>query len=255
MHFVFFLGLSWAQYLTPFLLSSGEAQASLTNEPITANPAAFFPAARWAFRFSSAFYLPAPELAFRIGGVSFRWDSLQGMHLLLQQWNFDKLSQWETGMGYGLRLLRGRVLLATRGRLLSTNFSEYGRIHRFTPDVGVRIELSPSVALGGYGYNLLAQGWGLLPGSLRYGIGLAYGPAPSTRLLIDVSQTGQAPPQIHTAAEYSPHSNLTLRTGVGLPILTVGGGFALRYKKVAIEVGYRYQPTTGSWCAVGLAFP
>jgi hypothetical protein len=249
------LGLVWGQYFAPRVIGGGELQAPLQGEPLSANPVSAFPYQRWCAQVGTALYGPAPELSFRLAGGSYSWDSLQMVSLLLQQWQFDKLSQWEVGGGYALRFLRGQVTLAVRGRWLSTFFSEYGRVQRFTPDVGFAARISPALRIGGYGYNLLAQGWGFLPGRMHYGIGVAYAPHPSAEVRTELLREGVFPLQVRTGFLYRPHPILTLRGGVGLPTLLVGAGFTLAYKKVGLDFGYRYQPSTGSWVGIGLSAP
>ncbi|MDW8417764.1 MAG: hypothetical protein RML92_09470, partial [Bacteroidia bacterium] len=118
-------------------MGSANIQATHRSEILTANPATAFPSARWSAQASIALLAPAPELSFRVGGVAFTPDSIQAFSLLLQQWNFDKLSQWEAGGSYLLHLFQHKVLVAVRGRVLATDFSEYGRLFRFTPDIGL----------------------------------------------------------------------------------------------------------------------
>lgn len=231
------------------------AQAPLREDPLSANPAAAFPLQRWQLQAAAAGYLPAPELTFRMGGASFSWDSLQAVHLLAQQWGFDKITQSELGLGYGLYLLSGRVGIATRGRLLATNFSEYGRIRRFTPDIGFQVQVAKRWRIGGYGYNLLARGWGLMPGAIRYGVGVSYSPSAQAQVLSELTQEGAGPLQVRTGFVYAPAAVLSVRAGVGLPVLTVGAAASLRYKKARLDVGYQYQPATGSWASVGVCFP
>lgn len=249
------IGWVWGQYFTPNLLGRASTQATLSAEVFSANPAGAFSGQRWHAQAATAVYVPAPELNFRLAGGSFSWDSLQMVSLLVQQWQFDKLSQGEVGGGYGLQLLQRRVLIAVRGRLLTTNFAEYGRLHRFSPDIGFDVKLTPQVQVGGYGYNLLAQGWGFLPGAIRYGIGATYRPSALASVMVELSQEGTAPWQVHTAFSYRPHALLEIRAGVAWPMLTVGSGLLLRYRRIGVEMGYRYQPTTGSWGAMGLIFP
>ncbi|MCX7607315.1 MAG: hypothetical protein N2170_08660 [Bacteroidia bacterium] len=252
---VLWICIAWLQYLSPRLIGRAEVQASGDGGLLAGSPTAAFPKQRWAGELSTALYLPAPELGFRLAGASFSWDSLQAVNALIQQWNFDKLSQWETGIGYGLRFLRSRVQLAVRGRLLSTNFSEYGRLHRFTSDIGALWSVSSRVWVGGYGYNLLARGWGLLPGASRFGLGVSYRPTPNAEVSTELVQEGSFPLQLRTAFQYQPHSVLLLRGGIGLPTLLLGVGFTLRYRKVGLDFGYRYQPSLGGWSAIGLSFP
>lgn len=244
----------WAQYQAPRLMGVGDLQAVLIGEILSANPACALPVNRLVVQAASAFYLPAPELNMRLGGVAYRWDTLQGFSLLIQQWNFDKITQGEGGLTYALRLLQQRLTLAVRGRVLSTNFSEYGRLYRGTPDIGFTFQISSRFLIGGYGYNLLAQGWGFLPGSTQYGVGVAYIPSPSAQLLTEISQREGAMPEIRTAFLYTPHSALALRGGVGLPLLSVGGGASLSYKRIALDIGYRYHPAVGSWISAGLSY-
>lgn len=249
-------GWLWAQYAAPTLLGVGGAQAALSSEPLSANPAAAFPFQRWQLQLAASWYVPAPELSFRMGGASFSWDSLQAVQLLAQQWGFDKITQSEVGIGYGLRFLAGgKVGVATRGRLLVTNFSEYGRVSHFTPDIGLQVQLAQRWRLGGYGYNLLARGWGLLPGATRYGVGVSYLPSTQAQVLTELSQEGTGPLQVRTGFVYAPLAVFAVRAGVALPMLTVGAGMSLRYKKVRIDLGYQYQPATGSWASGGVCFP
>ncbi|MCX8113065.1 MAG: hypothetical protein N3E49_07745 [Bacteroidia bacterium] len=247
------VGVLWAQYYTPHLLSTMQTQATLLHEPINANPAAVFPLERFHLGVNSALYLPAPELIFYSGGGSYTWDTLQSVHLLWQRWGFDKIHHSEIGAGYALRLVRSRLTLAVRARLLSTTFSEYGRLYQGTPDVGFTLKLGGSWYLGGYGYNLLAKGWGNLPGRTQYGIGLSYQPSPIVQTLTEVTQQENTVPQVRTALVYVPHALLILRVGVCWPILGIGAGWTLRYKKVSLDVGYGYQPTTGNWASVGVS--
>ncbi len=230
-------------------------QAPLQNEPLSANPAAAFPTHRGCVQVGTALYLPAPELAFRLVGLSYRWDSLQMASFILQDWRFDKLSQVEAGLAYALRLLGGRVTVATRGRGLFTSFSEYGRLFRFTPDVGLILQPSPRLRLGGYGYNLLGRGWGLLPGPVQYSLGLAYGPSSLAEAYLELTQEGVYPLQVQSGFSYQVHPLLRLRAGVGWPTLTIGAGLRLSYHRLGLDMAYRYQPSTGSWAALGIAFP
>lgn len=243
-----------AQYYSPVLLSTGHTQATLLHEPLNPNPAATFPQRRLVLTAGTAMFLPATELRFYAGGGAFSWDSLQCVSALVQQWGFDKIIQTETGIGYAARFLQQRLTLAVRGRLLSTNFSEYGRILRFTPDIGFTFRIGSRLALGGYGYNLLSQGWGFLPGHIQYGVGLSYEPTPAAQVLAEITHKDRVP-EVRTAFVYSPHTLLILRGGVGLPVLRIGAGFSLRYKGVSVNVGYTYQPATGSWAGIGLSTP
>jgi len=247
--------LCWGQYLAPSLAGLSGVQAPLQNEPLSANAATAFPADRWCAQAGTALYLPAPELAFRLAGLSYRWDTFQMTSLLLQEWRFDKLSQVETGLAYALRLLQGRVTIATRGRLLFTSFSEYGRLLRFTPDLGLILQPSPRLRIGGYGYNLLGRGWGLRPGPVQYGLGVAYGPSSLAEAYLELTQEGAYPLQVHSGFSYQMHPLLRLRAGVGWPTLTVGAGLRLSYHRLGLDMAYRYQPSTGSWAALGIAFP
>ncbi|MCS7153453.1 MAG: hypothetical protein NZ989_05880 [Bacteroidia bacterium] len=249
------IGLLWAQYYTPRLMSLAYTQAPLLHEPIGLNPAASLPSGHFSTSISGTFYLPSPEIGFYTGGISYSWDTVQGIHVLLQRWSFDKITQSEAGAGYALRLLQNKLTLAVRGRLLSTNFSEYGRLYRFTPDAGFVFKLSPRLLIGGYGYNLLAQGWGFLPGYTFYGVGIAYQPSPEAQVMTELTYTAGGPSQMRTAFIYAPHPSIQLRGGVSLPILLVGAGLSIRYQRVAMDIGYSYQPTTGSWAGVGISMP
>lgn len=243
-----------AQYYAPRLLGVGYAQAALLHEPLSANPASPFPQGRLALAAGTSIFLPATELQFYSGGIAFSWDSLQSVSGLIQQWGFDKITQTEAGLGYAARFLQRRLTLAVRGRLLSTNFSEYGRLRQGTADMGFTFQVGQRFLLGGYGYNLLARGWGFLPGRIQYGLGLAYIPTPTAQILTEITHRDYAP-EVHTAFIYNPHALLILRGGVGLPVLRVGAGLSLRYKGVSLDIGYTYQPTTGGWAGVGLTSP
>lgn len=249
------IGLLWAQYYTPRLMSLAYTQATLLYEPIGLNPAASLPLRYVSATVSGAFYLLSPEIGFYTGGASYSWDSLQGMHVLLQHWGFDKITQSEAGAGYALRLLQSKLTLGVRGRLMSTNFSEYGRLYRFTPDAGFVFKLSPRLLIGGYGYNLLARGWGFLPGYTFYGVGIAYQPSPEAQVMTELTHAAGGPSQIRTAFVYAAHSSIQLRGGVSLPIILVGAGLSIRYQRVAMDIGYTYQPTTGSWTGIGISLP
>lgn len=247
--------MCWGQYLAPSLVGLGGVQAPLQQEPLSANAAAAFPAARWCAQVGTALYLPTPELAFRLAGLAYRWDSLQMTSLILQEWRFDKLSQMEAGLAYALRLLKGQVTVATRGRLLLTSFSEYGRLVRFTPDLGVILQPGPRLRLGGYGYNLLGRGWGALPGPLQYGLGVAYVPSSLAEAYLELTQEGAHPLQVQSGFSYQIHPLLRLRAGAGWPVLTLGAGLRLSYRRLGLDMAYRYQPHVGSWAALGIAYP
>ncbi len=247
------IGLS-AQYYTPHLLGVAYTQAALLHEPLNANPASAFPQKRLALTAETATFLPATEIQFYSGGFAFSWDSLQSLSSLLQQWGFDKITQTEIGLGYAARFFQRRLTLAVRGRLLSTNFSEYGRLRQGTTDIGFTFRIGQHLFLGGYGYNLLARGWGFLPGHIQYGIGLAYVPVPTAQILTEITHQAYAP-EVHTAFVYNPHDLLVLRGGISLPVLRVGAGLSLRYKSISLDIGYAYQPATGSWASAGLSLP
>ncbi|MCX7651246.1 MAG: hypothetical protein N2200_00030 [Bacteroidia bacterium] len=245
----------YAQYYTPHLMGTAQTQATLTQSLLSANPAATFPERKLSLSTQVAVFIPAPELAFYSGAGSFSWDSLQNIHIILQQWGFDKLAQTESGIGYALRLWQQRIVLGVRGRLLSTNFSEYGRLYQGTADMGCIFQIGEHLFLGGYGYNLLARGWGFLPGYTEYALGAAYQPNSSSQVLVQLSLKEGDAPSLHTAFTYTPHGMLTVRGGVILPFLSVGGGFSLRYKMISMDMGYFYQPRTGSWLGIGLSKP
>ncbi|MCS7189160.1 MAG: hypothetical protein RMJ66_04125 [Bacteroidia bacterium] len=249
------VSLMWGQTWAPRLLGTAEAQAPLQGELLSLSPATAFSLQQWAIQAGVTLYAPSPELNFRMIAGSFSWDTLQGVQLRVQQWGFDKITQWEAGAGYALRILEGQITLAVRGRLVSTDFSEYGRRSHLTPDIGFRWRISPKLHLGGYGYNLLAQGWGLMPENIIYALGAAFVPSSHAQLIAEIGQEGLSPLQIRTAFSYSPSSFIVLRAGIGVPLLTVGGGFTIRLRSVGVDFGYRYQPTIGSWGGIGISYP
>ncbi|MEN2992395.1 MAG: hypothetical protein ABDH91_02445 [Bacteroidia bacterium] len=246
--------LIWGQYYAPVALSLSGAQSCLTGEVLSLNPATF-PQRRWSGEVAVTAYLPAPELSWRLGGVAFSWDSLQALQAQLSYWGWDKITHWEGGVGYGASFFRRKVRLGVRARSLFTDFAEYGRVWRFTPDIGFQFFPLPQLVIGGYGYNLLGVGWGLLPGTLRYGLGIAYVPLSTALLVAELTQEGSAPPQIHTGFLYSPHRMLYWRAGIAVPLLQIGTGIDLAYQSWRLRLAYGYQPTLGSWLAVGLAHP
>jgi hypothetical protein len=256
MRFFWLLPLTlWAQYEVPRLLGLAGAQVALVGEPLSANPAGTFPSGLWGFSGGSAFYVLTPELSYHTLGLAFRLDSVQAISLIGHYWGFDKLTHLHGGIGYALRLLRGQITLSVRGRFLHTNLQEYGQVSQGTPDVGLLWQVSPKVRVGGYGFNLLGRGWGRLPGAATFGLGMVYEPSVQVQLLSEVHQAERGPWTLHTALQYRPVSLLILRLGVAAPLLQVGGGLSLVYKRVAIDFGYRYYPTTGSWAGAGFTYP
>ncbi len=231
------------------------AQAALLGDGLSANPASSFPQSRWLFATGSAFYILTPELNYQTLGLAFRLDTSQAISLLGHYWGFDKLSHLHGGLGYALRLMRGQIMLSVRGRFLHTNLQEYGHISQLTPDMGILWQVSRRLRVGGYGFNLLGRGWGRLPGMATYGIGLAYEPSSQVQMLSEIYQGERGPWSIHTAIAYRPVSLIVIRCGVAVPLLQVGGGFSLLYKRVALDFGYRYYPTVGSWAGAGLTYP
>ncbi len=245
----------WAQYQVPRLLSLAGTQAALLGEPLSANPASAFSTSRWNLSTGSAFYILTPELSYHTIGLSVRIDTLQALSVIGHYWGFDKLSHLHGGLGYAMRLMRGQVTLSVRGRFLHTNLQEYGQVSSLTPDIGLLWQISPRLRVGGYGFNLLGRGWGRMPGHATYGLGLSYEPSPHTQLLSEIHQGERGPWSVHTALVYRPMSLLLLRIGVAVPILQVGGGFSMVYRRVALDFGYRYYPTVGSWAGAGLTYP
>ncbi len=241
--------------MVPRFLSTAGAQAALSAEPLSANPAGAFPTGRWGLSSGSAFYLLTPELNYHTFGAAARLDSFQALSLLGHYWGFDKLTHLHGGLGYALRLLKSSLTLSVRGRWLHTNLQEYGQITQFTPDVGLLWQVSHTLRVGGYGYNLLARGWGRLPGMSSYAIGLSYQPTPQVEVLSDLYQGEAGPLCLHTAVVYRPISLLTVRVGAAVPLIQAGGGFSLTLKRLAVDFGYRYHPVVGSWAGVGLTFP
>ena len=196
-----------------------------------------------------------PELSYHTLGLTVRLDSVQAISLIGHSWGFDKLTHLHGGIGYALRLLRGQITVSVRGRLLHTNMQEYGQVSQWTPDVGLLWQVSPRLRMGGYGFNLLGRGWGRLPGTAAFGLGVVYEPSPLVQFLSEVHQAERGPWTLHTALQYRPVNRLILRLGVAAPLLQVGGGFSLAYKRVAVDFGYRYYPTTGSWAGAGFTYP
>jgi hypothetical protein len=245
----------WSQYLVPRLLSLAHTQAALVSDPLSANPASAFPASPWLFSTGSAFYILAPELSYHTFGLSVRLDTFQAVSVLGHYWGFDKLSHWHGGVGYALRLLQGQITLSVRGRLLHTNLQEYGQVSQLTPDIGLLWRVSRHLRVGGYGFNLLGRGWGRLPGAATFGMGLAYEPSPQVQLLSEFHQGERGPWSVHTGLSYKPTDLLILRLGVAVPLLQIGGGFSLLYKRLALDFGYRYHPTIGSWAGAGFTYP
>ncbi|MCS6790862.1 MAG: hypothetical protein NZ580_07785 [Bacteroidia bacterium] len=240
------------QYRTPRFMALGEIQAVQLYDPISVSPAAAYPNRSWSAAVAGAFYLPVPELSSRMIGGAFRWDTMQGISLLAQQWGFDQITQWEAGLGYFLRLPKQELTIGVRGRMLTTTIAEFGRIHRFSPDLGAFWQPLPRLRLGAYGYNLLGVGWGRLPGNVRYGLGVAY-VLPYAEISTELTQEASHPMQYRLGLQYSPHPILTVRLGAAFPTATMGAGLGLRYQRFILDLGYRYQPTLGSWIAIGLA--
>lgn len=245
----------WAQYQVPRLLALAGTQAALSGDPLSANPASAFPASRWQISTGSAFYILTPELSYHTIGIAFRIDTVQALSLIGHYWGFDKLSHLHGGLGYAMRLLRGQITLSVRGRFLHTNLQEYGQVSHLTPDIGLLWQVSPRFRVGGYGFNLLGRGWGRMPGNAAYGIGLSYEPSAQVQLLSEVHQSERGPWAVHTALAYRPVSLLILRMGIAAPLLQVGGGFSIAYKRLTLDFGYRYYPTIGSWAGAGLTYP
>lgn len=229
-----------------------QIQGALTSEPLSANPASSF--AKLTFQAGSAFYALASELSYHSIGFSYSWDSLQSVSLLGHYWGFDKLSHLHGGAGYALRLFQRSIVVAVRGRVLHTNMQEYGQISQFTADLGLLWQVGPMLRVGGYGYNLLARGWGRLPGSTQFGLAASYQPTRQSEALFEMNQPNFGALQVRTGFRYRPISMLELRVGVGAPLLEVGSGCTFYHKGVGIDLGYLYNPQAGSWLGLGLTY-
>ncbi len=243
---------AWAQYLVPRLLSISQVQSALTHEPLSANPASGF--GKLVFQTGSAIYAPTPEWNYQSIGLSYGWDSLQAISILGHYSGFDKLSHFHGGIGYALRLFQRSITVAVRGRALHTNLQEYGRVSQVTADLGLLWQIGPALRFGGYGYNLLARGWGRLPGSSQFGLGVSYKPTTQSEALLELVQPSVGTLQVRTGFRYRPVSVLELRLGVGAPLLEVSGGFSLYHRTLGLDFGYLYNPRVGSWVGIGFSY-
>lgn len=195
-------------------------------------------------RFSGA-GLSAPVAGFGVAISSswFGWDLYRETSL-----RFAVAKELTAGIGVGLRLHMNRLAI-----------SAYGSCTSFTLDLGVRIECSRNLAIGGVLTNVTAsalQGTGeTLPQGLSGGIW--YAPIPDLRVALEAGKELLCAPEIRCGVEADILTQMTLRAGIIDTPSIVSCGCAFRLGDIAADYAFAYHWVLGATHEIGLtiSFP
>ncbi len=184
------------------------------------------------------FALPVAGVGLAISATWFGWDLYKETIF-----RFAVGKEVSSGLGLGVRCQMNRVAI-----------SGYGSCTIVTLDLGIRIECSHSLAIGGQLTNvcssvLHSSGEGL-PQELSGGIW--YAPIPELRIALEAGKELLSSPEIRCAVEVDIHKHVTLRAGIIDTPSVVSGGCAFHLGDFTAEYAFAYHWVLGATHEIGL---
>lgn len=187
--------------------------------------------------------LPVAGFGLAVSATWFGWDLYKETTI-----RFAVGKEVSSGLGIGLRSQMNRVAI-----------SGYGSRTIFTFDLGIRIECSQSLAIGGEVTNVTSSAMQpsgeVLPQELSGGIW--YAPLPELHIALEAGKELLSAPEIRCAVEVDILKHLTLRAGIIDTPSIVSGGCAFHLGDFTADYAFAYHWVLGATHEIGLtiSFP
>jgi hypothetical protein len=182
--------------------------------------------------------LPVAGFGLALSATWFGWDAYKETSIRIAV-----AEEAVSGIGLGLRCRIDR--LAIRG---------YGSCTEVTLDLGLRVECSRTLAIGGILTNVGAselQSTGeSLPQELSGGIW--YAPIPELHIVFEAGKELLSAPEIRCGVEADILEQLTLRAGIVDTPSIVSGGCAIRLGEITADYAFTYHWVLGATHEMGI---
>ena len=187
--------------------------------------------------------VPVAGVGLAISATWFGWDLYKETSI-----RFAVGKEVSSGLGLGLRCQMNRLAI-----------SGYGSCTTFTLDLGIRIECSHSLAIGGILTNVTASALQVSTETLPQDLsgGIWYAPIPELHITLEAGKELLSAPEIRVGVEVDILKQLTLRAGIIDNPSVVTGGCAFRAADVTVDYAFAYHWVLGATHEIGLtiSFP
>jgi hypothetical protein len=248
-------------------VAAGPRSLALGNAVVAAGPVTWTafenPAGLATCRASSAgfFYIPGlfglAELRYS-GGTLVLPVAGTGLALTATRFGYDLYNETAIGLAAGRSIVSG-IEVGCRFQLNRLAIEEYGSCAAIAVDIGIRIECSGSLSIGGVYSNVTGSALGasgeMLPQELTGGVW--YTPIRDLRIAVSAGKEILSAPELRCGVEADIVEWMTLRAGIIDNPSVVSGGCAFRVENIAAEYGLAYHWILGATHAIGLtiSFP
>jgi hypothetical protein len=176
-----------------------------------------------------------------------------GLAVSADWFGWDLYRETSLQVAFG-REVSSAIGLGVRCRMNRLTIRGYGSCTAFTFDLGIRIECSRSLAIGGVLTNVtsavLCDSDEPLPQELRGGIW--YAPVPDLHIVVEAGKELLSAPEIRCGVEFDILTELTLRAGIIDAPSIVSGGCAFHLGEFTAEYALSYHWVLGVTHEMGL---
>lgn len=194
-----------------------------------------------------------PELSSSGGGFSFPCQGL-GIALSCGWFGSDQYRESNMALGIGGTVYSG-LGMGIRMHMNRLSIGGYGSSTVFTIDVGIVLECSENLAIGGTATNVAAATLGRAGESLPQALdaGIWYSPIPAVHLALSTGKEMLFAPEFRCGIEIDAADCLSLRAGFTDTPSTVSAGCAFRLPDFSAEYGFAHHWVLGATHEIGIA--
>lgn len=197
------------------------------------------------------------ELSAAQGGIVFPIGDNQAIGARVSWFGLGEFGEGRYALSYSIEPLEG-VRIGSSINYYQTVIPSIGSGQSLFVDVGIQIDVTPTLTIGAFGVNLnratirnLGEG-SPLPTMIQ--AGLAFRASDQVRLMADVSQELDGPLSLKAGIEYQPTEILSLRAGTQTGPSTVSAGFGLQLGQLQLDFASSYQALLGFTPHIGLTY-
>lgn len=181
-------------------------------------------------------------------GMALPFAENQALGLKVSWFGMGEFGEGRYGLAYAISPLPG-FRIGSSVNWYQTVIPTQGSGTSLYLDLGLQVDLSPTLTVGSFASNVnraeLSDLGESNPLPTLIQAGLAFRPTPQLALLLDVLHEIDGSISPRAGIDYQPGEVLSLRIGVQTGPTALSGGFGLDFESLRIDIAAGYQPLLG----------
>lgn len=174
--------------------------------------------------------------------------------LQIQQFGFDKFTEQKIGLAYA-RALSSKISLGAKLDFLNTRIPEYGSQATFTFELGLRSQISKTLALSAHVFSPLevsvSEDYDI---PSVFSLGIAYKSSEKLWVTLEGEKDIDHPISVKAGIEYLVTENFYLRVGAATEPTLITFGIGYKKKNLSVDVASAYHQDLGMMPALSAIY-